>query len=120
VLDEADQMAGPGFLPVVRQLLEATPREGQRLLFSATLDGEVNVPEDRLGRRSTVAQGTVQWFSTDKGYGFITPDDGTPDVFVHHSAIKAGGYRGLQDNQRVEFIASQGVKGPRADEVRPI
>jgi len=67
-----------------------------------------------------MAQGTVKWFNTDKGYGFIAPDDGTPDVFVHHSAIKAGGYRGFQDNQRVEFTVSQGAKGPQADEVRAI
>jgi CspA family cold shock protein len=67
-----------------------------------------------------MAQGTVKWFNADKGYGFIAPDDGTPDVFVHHSVIKVDGYRGLQDNQRVEFISSQGAKGPQADEVRPI
>jgi cold shock protein len=67
-----------------------------------------------------MAQGTVKWFNADRGYGFIAPDDGTPDVFVHHSAIKADGYRGLQDNQRVEFTVSQGAKGPQADEVRPI
>ena len=51
---------------------------------------------------------------------WVTHDDGTPDVFVHHSAIKAGGYRSLQDNQRVEFTASQGAKGPQADEVHAI
>jgi CspA family cold shock protein len=67
-----------------------------------------------------VAQGTVKWFNADKGYGFIAPDDGTPDVFVHHSAIKVDGYRSLSDNQRVEYTASQGQKGPQADEVRPI
>jgi cold shock protein len=67
-----------------------------------------------------MAQGTVKWFNADKGFGFIAPDDGTPDVFVHHSAIKGDGLRGLQDNQRVEFTASQGPKGPQADEVRAI
>jgi CspA family cold shock protein len=51
---------------------------------------------------------------------WVTNDDGTPDVFVHHSAIKAGGYRGLQDNQRVEFTVSHGATGPQADEVRAI
>jgi cold shock protein len=67
-----------------------------------------------------MAQGTVKWFNADKGFGFIAPDDGTPDVFVHHSAIKVDGYRSLQDNQRVEYVASRGPKGPQADEVRPI
>ena len=67
-----------------------------------------------------MAQGTVKWFNADKGYGFIAPDDGTADVFVHHSAIEADGYRSLQDNQRVEYVASRGPKGPQADEVRPI
>jgi CspA family cold shock protein len=69
---------------------------------------------------STMAQGTVKWFNSDKGYGFIAPDDGTPDVFVHHSAIKAGGFRGLQENQRVEFTAVRGAKGPQAQDVRAI
>ena len=47
-----------------------------------------------------MAQGTVKWFNADKGYGFIAPDDGTSDVFVHHSVIQADGYRSLQENQR--------------------
>jgi cold shock protein len=67
-----------------------------------------------------MAQGTVKWFNSDKGYGFIAPDDGTSDVFVHHSAIKADGFRGLQENQRVEFAVTQGAKGPQAEEVRAI
>ena len=67
-----------------------------------------------------MAQGTVKWFSAEKGFGFIAPDDGTPDVFVHHSVIQTDGYRSLEDNQRVEFIARRGPKGPQADEVRPI
>ena len=67
-----------------------------------------------------MAQGTVKRFNADKGYGFITPDDGTPDVFVHHSAIETGGYRSLEDNQRVEYTVTQGDKGPRAEQVRPI
>jgi CspA family cold shock protein len=62
----------------------------------------------------------VKWFNADKGYGFIAPDDGTADVFVHHSAIEADGYRSLQDNQRVEYNVTQGAKGPQAEQVRPI
>jgi cold shock protein len=67
-----------------------------------------------------MAQGTVKWFNADKGYGFIAPDDGTADVFVHHSAIKTDGYRSLQDNQQVEFTATQGAKGMQAEDVRPV
>jgi cold shock protein len=67
-----------------------------------------------------VAQGTVKWFNADKGYGFIAPDDGTADVFVHHSAIEADGYRSLQDSQRVEYDVTRGAKGPQAEHVRPI
>jgi len=71
-------------------------------------------------QESTVAQGTVTRFYADKGYGFIAPDDGTPDVFVHHSAIEADGYHRLEDNQRVEYTVTRGAKGPRAEQVRPI
>ncbi len=67
-----------------------------------------------------MAQGTVKRFMTDRGYGFIAPDDGTPDVFFHQSAIEADGFRGLQDNQRVEYTVTQDAKGPRAGQVRPI
>ncbi len=67
-----------------------------------------------------MTQGTVKWFNADKGYGFIAPDDATPDVFVHHSAIETDGYRSLQDNQRVEYTAVRGEKGPQAEHVRPL
>jgi len=67
-----------------------------------------------------MAQGTVKWFNAEKGYGFIAPDDGTADVFVHYSAIQSSGYRTLDEAQRVEFEVTQGQKGPQADQVRPI
>ncbi|WP_020575484.1 cold-shock protein [Actinopolymorpha alba] len=70
-----------------------------------------------------MTQGTVKWFNTDKGYGFITPDDGAKDVFVHFSEIvqsERGGFRTLEENQRVEFEVTQGAKGPQASQVRPI
>ncbi|MCX5397829.1 cold-shock protein [Streptomyces sp. NBC_00102] len=67
-----------------------------------------------------MAQGTVKWFNAEKGFGFIAPDDGTPDVFVHFSAIDSSGYRSLEENQRVEFSTSQGPKGPQAEQVRPL
>jgi CspA family cold shock protein len=67
-----------------------------------------------------VAQGTVKWFNAEKGFGFITPDGGGPDVFVHHSAIQTSGYRSLDENQRVSFEITQGAKGPQAEQVQPV
>jgi CspA family cold shock protein len=66
--------------------------------------------------------GTVKWFNDEKGYGFITRDDGQKDVFVHHSAIqqKNGGFRSLSEGQRVEFDVVAGTKGPAAENVTKI
>ncbi|GLI02366.1 cold-shock protein [Micromonospora sp. CPCC 205371] len=67
-----------------------------------------------------MAVGTVKWFNADKGFGFITQDNGGPDVFAHYSAIAADGYRSLEENQRVEFDVQQGQKGPQAANIRLI
>jgi cold shock protein len=66
-----------------------------------------------------MALGTVKWFNADKGFGFIAPDDGGADVFVHFSAIESSGYRSLEENQKVEFTVTQGPKGPQAEQVHP-
>jgi len=67
-----------------------------------------------------MAQGTVKWFSPEKGFGFINVDGGGADVFVHFSAIDSDGFRSLDENQRVEFDVTQGSKGPQADRVRVV
>jgi CspA family cold shock protein len=66
-----------------------------------------------------MAQGTVKWFNSEKGYGFIEQEGG-PDLFVHYSAIQGSGYRSLEDGQAVEFEVTQGPKGPQADQVRRV
>ena len=61
-----------------------------------------------------MTQGTVKWFNEDKGFGFIAPDEGSKDVFVHFSEISGSGFRTLSENQRVQFDIEQGAKGPQA------
>lgn len=67
-----------------------------------------------------MASGTVKWFNPEKGYGFITPDEGGKDLFVHYSAIQVDGFKTLTEGQRVEFEVTQGQKGPQAVNVRAL
>ena len=67
-----------------------------------------------------MAVGTVKWFNAEKGFGFITPDDGGADVFAHFSSIQSDGYRSLTENQRVAFDVERGPKGPQAANVQII
>jgi cold shock protein len=87
------------------------------LINAATRARAVRVPS-ALRKETHVAVGTVKWFNADKGFGFITQDNGGPDVFAHFSAISASGFRSLEENQRVEFDIQQGQKGPQAANIR--
>ena len=66
-----------------------------------------------------MSSGTVKWFNADKGFGFISPEDGSDDLFVHHSEIKTEGYATLDEDQKVTFEVGQGRKGPCANNVVP-
>ncbi|WP_207457739.1 cold-shock protein [Herbiconiux sp. SYSU D00978] len=67
-----------------------------------------------------MATGTVKWFNSEKGFGFIAPDDGSADVFAHYSAIASSGYRSLEENQRVEFETERGPRGLQAANIRSL
>jgi CspA family cold shock protein len=67
-----------------------------------------------------MATGTVKWFNDDKGFGFITPDDGTKDLFVHHSAIDGEGFRSLTEGAKVSYESEADPKGPRATKVQAL
>ena len=67
-----------------------------------------------------MATGTVKWFNDAKGYGFITPDAGGKDLFVHHSAIAGDGFKSLAEGAKVEFVAEEGQKGPQATNVTTV
>lgn len=73
----------------------------------------------RVERGYPVAKGTVKWFNEKKGFGFIQPDDGSEDLFVHHMDIQTEGFRTLKEGQKVEYEPGQGPKGPKAANVRP-
>jgi CspA family cold shock protein len=83
-------------------------------------------PELRSGssgqrkEEQNMATGTVKWFNGEKGFGFITQDDGGPDVFVHFSAIVGDGFKSLEENQKVEYVVTSGQKGPQGTNVRPV
>jgi len=70
--------------------------------------------------KEVMATGTVKWFNESKGYGFITPDDGSKDCFVHHNAIQGEGFKSLSEGQKVQFDVEEGAKGPQAVNVAKI
>lgn len=67
-----------------------------------------------------MAEGTVKWFNDEKGFGFISPEDGSKDLFVHQSAIQGQGFRSLEEGAKVSYDAEEGDKGPRAANVRAV
>lgn len=87
----------------------ATSEFESRIHASKTPEGE-----------EKMAVGTVKWFNAEKGFGFIAPEDGSPDVFAHYSAITGSGYKSLDENQKVEFDLAQGPKGPQAENIRAL
>jgi CspA family cold shock protein len=90
-----------------------------RFLFCAChSQSPADLPEEIQSKDNIVEQGTVKWFNDSKGFGFITRDSGG-DVFVHHSAIQSGGFRSLQEGQRVQFDVTKGPKGLQAENVQP-
>ncbi|SDG92005.1 cold shock protein (beta-ribbon, CspA family) [Lentzea fradiae] len=74
-------------------------------------------PALQYQKEQYMTNGTVKWFNAEKGFGFIAPEDGGADVFVHYSALNGGGYRSLEENQQVSFDITQGQKGPQATNV---
>ena len=77
-------------------------------------------PRGKKGGLQDMPQGTVKWFNGDKGYGFIEPDDGSDDVFVHHTGIAGSGFKSLGEGDKVSYEVSQGQKGPQATNVTPV
>jgi CspA family cold shock protein len=77
-------------------------------------------PQNRKGGLNVVAQGTVKWFSQDKGYGFIKPDDGGEDVFVHHTSIVGEGFKTLEEGDKVSYEVTEGRKGLQASNVSKV
>ena len=102
-----------------RVLHAIAPSAPSRPIAGRSRPYERNLGLGRERESTDVATGAVKWFSTEKGYGFITQDDGGPDVFVHFSAIAGEGYRNLEEGQKVQFDATEGQKGPQAANVRP-
>jgi cold shock protein len=105
------------YLPQIR-LGETPSARVPALVAFASAISAFAAPPNR--RRINMATGTVKWFSDDKGFGFITPDDESKDLFVHHTAILGEGYRSLPEGAKVTYDAEPGDKGPKAANVQVV
>jgi cold shock protein len=109
-------------MPVMGKLLRSQDQVGQPsnvfVPAAVALLRNLRVRSTFNAGGNSMATGTVKWFSDSKGFGFITPDDQSPDLFVHHSAIRGEGYRSLTDGAKVTYDAEPGDKGPKAANVQ--
>jgi cold shock protein len=104
----------------------AGPKHGKPALtygllwyIAAAIEGG-DYPREEKGGLRNMPQGTVKWFNDEKGYGFIQPDEGGEDLFVHYSGIAGGGFRSLEEGAKVSYEATQGQKGMQAENVTPV
>jgi CspA family cold shock protein len=93
---------------------------GLRFLIVGSRRGVPAREGNFCSRNNAMATGTVKWFNDAKGFGFISPEDGSKDLFAHFSEIQGSGFKSLAEGQRVEFTVKDGAKGPQACEIRPI
>jgi cold shock protein len=115
LIDPAAPTAARLLATVERPLDEAVPSVSAVVAF-----GTLRVSQRTYPGGTKMATGTVKWFSDEKGFGFITPDESGKDLFVHHSAIQGGGFRSLAEGAKVSYDAEQGPKGPAAANVQAL
>ena len=129
LLDIGPVEIDPGPTHRARSVLGAIPRSSRiqaprwsRAITRCSCSRPAGAPfrseDSRYGQETKLAKGTVKWFSDEKGYGFITPEDGGDDLFVHHSNILGEGFKSLTEGQSVNYEAGQGRKGPEATSVQ--